>query len=82
LSPLEAIQAWLNGSFGFGDDPAMIEAILKDPRIDLSAQEISDAIGEAVDNALNPEETLKLLLTYKPLDDDEDGPDLAGFPQR
>lgn len=82
LPPLEAIRAWLNGSFGFGDDPAMIEAILKDPRIDLSAPEISEAMGEAVDDELSPEETLELLVNYQPPDDDDDGPGLTGFPPR
>lgn len=82
LSPLEAIRAWLNMSFGFGDETAVVEAILKDPRIDLSGPEILDAIGEAMDEELSPEETLELLLNYQPLDEDEDGPDLTGFPPR
>jgi len=55
---------------------------LKDPQIDLSSREISAALGDAGDDELSPQETLELLLTYQPLDDDEDGPDRTGFPRR
>jgi hypothetical protein len=54
LQPAEAIRAWLNGSFGFGDEPALTEAILKDPRMDLSPREIVDVLGDAVDEAPAP----------------------------
>jgi len=30
LAPVDAIQAWLDGDFGIGDEPAMIAAIHKD----------------------------------------------------
>src|SRR5665213_1465411 len=33
LAPIEAVQAWLDGDFGVDDEPAMISAIRKDPRI-------------------------------------------------
>ncbi len=86
LEPIEAIRAWLRMSFGIGDEPAMIHAIKKDPRIDLTGQEICDAMCDALDDDLTPEETLQLLLTYQPSDEpddeDDDGPDLTGFPPR
>ena len=49
LSPVEAVQAWLAGEFGMGDEPAMIEAIRKDSRISLPDYLIEDWIFEAVD---------------------------------
>lgn len=55
LSPLDAVQAWLDGDFGMGDEDAMIAAIRKDPRITASDDQIIDtiidAMGEEVDAA-------------------------------
>lgn len=55
LSPVDAVQAWLDGDFGIGDEAAMIEAIRKDRRVTLSDDEIIDtvidAMGEEVDAA-------------------------------
>ena len=50
LSPVEAARAWLDGDFGIGDEPAMIEAIRKDKRIKLSDDEISDFFAEAMED--------------------------------
>jgi hypothetical protein len=48
LSPVEAARAWLDGDFGIGDEPALIEAIRKDKRIKLSDDEIIDFFTEAM----------------------------------
>ena len=50
LSPVEAARAWLEGDFGIGDEPAMIEAIRKDKRIKLSDDEIIDFFTEAMED--------------------------------
>ena len=36
LTPIDAVQAWLDGDFGIEDQPALIAAIRKDPRVSLS----------------------------------------------
>lgn len=48
LSPLDAVQAWLDGDFGMGDEDAMIAAIRKDPRITASDDQIIDTIIDAM----------------------------------
>lgn len=49
LSPVEAVQAWLDGKFGMGDEPAMITAIRRDTRILLSDNDITEVICNALD---------------------------------
>jgi hypothetical protein len=49
LNPLEAVEAWIDGAFGLGDEPALIEAIRKDFRVTLSDDEIIDIMMEAWD---------------------------------
>ena len=61
LAPMEAIQAWLDGDFGFGDEPALIEAIRKDPQVRLSDAEIMDAMCDAMDEGLSAQACLKRL---------------------
>ena len=53
LTPIDAVQAWLDGNFGVGDEPAMIEAIRKDTRVSLSDDDIIDAICDAMDEGLD-----------------------------
>jgi len=48
LSPVEAVKAWLEGSFGIGDEAALIEAIRKDNRITRSDNEIIDFMADAM----------------------------------
>ncbi len=48
LSPLEAVQAWLDGDFGFGEEAAMIAAIRKDTRVMRSDVEIIDFMTDAL----------------------------------
>ncbi len=50
LSPVAAVQAWLDGDFGVGDEPALIGAIRKDARVSLSDDAITDIISEAMDD--------------------------------
>src|SRR3989442_1113480 len=49
LSPIEAVRAWLEGNFGIGDEPAMIAAIRKDPRVSLSDDNIIGTVCDAMD---------------------------------
>ncbi len=49
LSPMDAVRAWLDGDFGFGDEKALIDAILKDIRINLSPQIIEEFMSDAID---------------------------------
>ena len=58
LSSLEAVKAWLDGAFGIGDEPAMLEAIRKDPEISLKDREIENVIMNAMDEDWTPEECL------------------------
>lgn len=48
LSPLEAVQTWIDGDFGLDDESALCEAIRKDPRVTLSDDDISEIIFEAI----------------------------------
>ncbi len=48
LPPVEAVKAWLNGDFGFGEESALIEAIRKDSRITRSDDEIIDFMADAL----------------------------------
>ena len=62
LSPIDAVRAWLDGDFGFGDEPALIEAIRRDKRVTLSASDIMDAICDAMDQDLDAESCLARLV--------------------
>lgn len=53
LSPLAAVQAWLDGDFGIGDEPALIFSIRKDARIGASDDDIFDAMCDAIDAGLD-----------------------------
>jgi hypothetical protein len=59
LTPIEAAKAWLSGDFGIYDEPAMIEAIRKDPRIKGSDQEITEFFFRALaEEACDPQRCL------------------------
>ena len=62
LSPLDAVRAWLDGDFCIGDEPAMISAIRKDPRIKISSQAIEDTILDAMDEELDAEACFKRMM--------------------
>jgi len=61
LAPIDSVRAWLAGDFGIGDEPAMIAAIRKDPRITRSDDEIADVICEAMGDELDAETCLERL---------------------
>jgi hypothetical protein len=61
LSPLDAVDTWLNGDFGIGDETALIAAIRKDARIVLSDDSIIDALCDAMDDHLTAQESLERL---------------------
>jgi len=61
LLPVDAVRAWLDGDFSIGDEPAMISAIRKDPRIKMSSAAIEDAILDAMDEELDAEACFKRL---------------------
>ena len=61
LSPVEAVQAWLDFKFGIDDEPAMLEAIRRDSRVRLSDEEIIDAIQNAMDEELSAQACLERL---------------------
>jgi len=48
LSPVEAVKAWLDGDFGFGEEAALIVAIRKDSRVTRSDDEIIDFMADAL----------------------------------
>ena len=61
LAPIEAVQAWLDGAFGIDDEPAMISAIRKDPRISLSDDHIINTICDGMDEGLDAQACLERL---------------------
>lgn len=65
LTPLEAVQAYLDGNFGIGDEPALNSAIRKDPRIALSDRQITDLICEAMDEELDAEACWQRLIAWR-----------------
>ena len=61
LSPVESVRAWIDGDFGIGDEPAMIEAIRKDNRIIVSDDEIIDRMADAMESGLDAATCLERL---------------------
>ena len=61
LNPIEAVRRWLGGDFGIDDEPAMIEAIRKDPRVSLSDDKIIELMGEAIDEGWEDQACLERL---------------------
>jgi hypothetical protein len=62
LSPVEAVQTWLDFKFGIGDELAMLEAIRRDSRVRLSDEEITDVIRNAMDEELDAQVCLERLV--------------------
>lgn len=65
LSPIDAVQAWLNGDFGMGDEPAMIAAIRSDPRVSLSDDDIINIVCDAMDEGLDATACLERLASSR-----------------
>jgi hypothetical protein len=59
LTPLDAVRAFLEGDFGLGDEPAIIEAIQRDSRVSLSDDEVMESLCEAMDEEEAPEACLE-----------------------
>jgi len=62
LTPIDAVKAWLDGDFGIDDEPAMISAIRKDPRISLSDDHIIETICDGMDEGLDAPACLERLV--------------------
>ena len=63
LAPREAVQAWLNGEFGIDDEPALIEALRRDPRVIGSDDQIIDTpTGVRKPTAWRPQDIYPRLL--------------------
>jgi hypothetical protein len=65
LSSVAAVQAWLEGDFGIGDEPALLFAIRKDARITLSDDQITDVMSDAMDEAWDAPACLERLVGLK-----------------
>ena len=63
LTPIDAVRAWLDGDFGIGDEPAMLDAIRRDMRVGGSDNDITDTICEAMDDDLDASACLERLAT-------------------
>ena len=59
------MQAWLDGDFGIGDEPAMIAAIRRDTRVSLSDDDIIDIVSEALDEGLDASACLERLASAR-----------------
>lgn len=64
LSPLEAVQVWLDGDFSINDEPALGTAIRKDARITLSDSEIIEIIVAAMEDDCNAAKCWERLAAY------------------
>ena len=62
LSPIQAVQAWLDGDFGMDEEPALIEAIRKNPNVLWDDDEIFDIFVEAMEEELSAEQTFERLI--------------------
>jgi len=61
LAPREAVQAWLNGEFGIDDEPALIEALRRDPRVIGSDDQIIDTFCNAMVEGWDAQRTFERL---------------------
>jgi len=61
FSPLDAVQAWLDGNFHFGEEDALIEAIRRDGRITVSDYDISESIINSIEHELDAAAALERL---------------------
>jgi hypothetical protein len=59
------IPVWLEGDFGIDDEPAMVEAIRKDPRVTLSDEQILVLMSEALEEGWDAQTTLERLTEFQ-----------------
>jgi hypothetical protein len=65
LTPIAAVQAWLDGDFGMDDEPALIFAMRKDPRIVATDDDIMDAMCDVMDAGLDAAACLEQLASLR-----------------
>ncbi len=63
LAPLAAVQAWLDGDFGIGDEPVLLTALRRDPWITASADALMDTLCDAMDEQQDAATCLERLAT-------------------
>ena len=63
LAPIDALEVWVAGDFGIGDEPTLIGAIRKDERILLSDDAIVEVVCDAMDEGLDAQECIERLIT-------------------
>ncbi len=61
MTPLEALQVWLDGKVGIEEEEALLEALRKDKQIRLSDEEILDFVFEAMETDLDAKQCLERL---------------------
>lgn len=61
LSPIEAIQTWLDGDFGLDEEPVLCAAIRKDLRITLSHDEIFASLSETMEDKCDAQRCVERL---------------------
>jgi hypothetical protein len=61
----QAVQAWLNGEFGIDDEPALIEALRRDPRVIGSNDQIIDTFCNAMVEGWDAQRTFERLTHYR-----------------
>ncbi len=61
MTPLQALQAWLDGKVGIEAEPALLEALHKDKQISLSDEEIIDFVFDAMETDLDAQQCLERL---------------------
>ncbi len=61
MTPLQALQSWLDGKVGIEEEAALLEALHKDKQISLSDEEIIDCVFDAMESELGAKECLERL---------------------
>lgn len=68
LTPLQAIQAWMNGEFGVGDEGSLLQAIRKDARVTLDDEVIAVVVATTIREKWSAEDCFKILTNPKMLE--------------
>jgi hypothetical protein len=61
LTPVQAIEAWLDGKVGIDDEEILLEVIRRDRRIALDNDQIIDFVFEAMEEGLDARQCLARL---------------------
>lgn len=65
LSALAAMEAWLEGNFSIGEEPALIFAVRKDQRVVASDDAIMDAMDDAICEGIDAATCLERLASLR-----------------